>query len=147
MKHALAASIRASALVCLGFGAVAYASAASAACGDELLSHPASYQLEQGHGLSALLNQASADNPGNHAIVGMWSFKMTAGGNQVDFGYQQWHSDGTEFMNSGGRAPATQNFCLGVWRQVGAATDLNRLPALIPGPRRPRFTVHEGGRS
>lgn len=36
---------------------------------------------------------------------------------------------------------------LGVWRQVGAATDLNRLPALIPGPRRPRFTVHEGGRS
>ena len=48
----------------------------------------------------------------------MWSFKMAAQGGFTDFGYQQWHSDGTEFMNSGGRAPSTQNYCLGVWRQV-----------------------------
>jgi hypothetical protein len=52
-------------------------------------------------------------------IVGMWQFRMSAGGTTADFGFQQWHSDGTEVMNSGGRAPATENFCLGVWRQVG----------------------------
>ncbi len=40
----------------------------------------------------------------------------------IDFGYAQWHSDGTEFMNSGGRAPATQNFCLGVWKKTGPST-------------------------
>jgi hypothetical protein len=40
-------------------------------------------------------------------------------GTQIDFGYAQWHSDGTEFYNSGGFAPATQNYCLGVWLQTG----------------------------
>jgi hypothetical protein len=59
-------------------------------------------------------------------IVGMWNIQFVSQGNtahnppipdgaQIDFGYSQWHSDGTEFMNSGGHAPATQNFCLGVW--------------------------------
>src|SRR5580704_2977875 len=32
----------------------------------------------------------------------------------LQFGYAQFHSDGTEFYNSGGFAPATQNYCLGV---------------------------------
>jgi hypothetical protein len=57
---------------------------------------------------------------GNPAIVGMWNVSFQAGGNTIDFGYQVWHEDGTVFMNSGGRAPATQNFCLGVWAQTGA---------------------------
>ena len=44
----------------------------------------------------------------------------------VDFGYSQWHGDGTEILNSGGRAPATENFCLGVWGQTGfLAFELN----------------------
>jgi hypothetical protein len=29
----------------------------------------------------------------------------------IDAGFAQWHSDGTEIMNS--HAPATSNFCLG----------------------------------
>jgi len=58
-------------------------------------------------------------------IVGLWKVTMTAKGNQaipdgalIDEGYVQWHSDGTEIMNSN-RDPATSNFCLGVWKQVG----------------------------
>ena len=117
MSKRFRATIRASAAVLLGLGAMAYASSASAACGDSALAHAASWQSEQG----GLLHQASQDSPGNHSIVGMWSFRMTANGAQVDFGYQQWHSDGTELMNSGGRAPATENFCMGVWRQVAPA--------------------------
>ena len=59
-----------------------------------------------------------SDSP---AIVGMWSvlFTSTDGKTVVDFGYQQWHSDGTELMNSGGHDPATGNFCMGVWTQTG----------------------------
>ena len=40
----------------------------------------------------------------------------------IDFGYSQWHSDGTEILNSGGHEPATENFCLGVWGQTGFLT-------------------------
>lgn len=65
------------------------------------------------------------------SIVGMWSFKFISKGNlnagipdgaQLDFGYTQWHSDGTELLNSGGRAPATENFCMGTWVQTGRYT-------------------------
>jgi hypothetical protein len=40
-------------------------------------------------------------------------------GTEIDAGYSQWHSDGTEIMNSGGRSPITGDFCLGVWTRVG----------------------------
>jgi hypothetical protein len=67
------------------------------------------------------------------SIVGMWNITFTAQGNSahnppipdgamIDFGYSVWHSDGTEFLNSGMRAPATQNFCLGVWSRTGYNT-------------------------
>jgi hypothetical protein len=63
------------------------------------------------------------------SIVGMWNVEFLSKGNtthnppipdgaMLDFGYVQWHSDGTEFMNSGGHAPATQNYCLGVWQET-----------------------------
>jgi hypothetical protein len=59
-------------------------------------------------------------------IVGFWHVKFTSEGSkgipdgaEVDAGYAQWHSDGTEIMNSGGRAPDTGDFCLGVWQKVG----------------------------
>jgi hypothetical protein len=105
--------VRATTVVLVGIGAVTFASSASA-CSDNLLPHQASWQ----GGSGGLFHQASMDSPGNHSIVGMWSFKMTPTAGPGDFGYQQWHSDGTELMNSGGRAPATENFCMGVWRQV-----------------------------
>ncbi|MEP6511198.1 MAG: hypothetical protein ABJB02_06375 [Dokdonella sp.] len=67
---------------------------------------------------------------GRGAIVGMWLFTFTMdnnpgnvppipAGTQVDTGFQTWHADGTELMNSGGRAPATSAFCQGVWTQKG----------------------------
>jgi hypothetical protein len=36
----------------------------------------------------------------------------------IDSGYVQWHSDGTEIMNSG-RPPQNGDFCLGVWEKTG----------------------------
>ena len=61
-------------------------------------------------------------------IVGLWSFKMVAkdspgipDGTPIDAGFAQWHGDGTEIMNSS-RPPATSNFCLGTWEQVGHRT-------------------------
>jgi hypothetical protein len=67
------------------------------------------------------------------SIVGMWNITFASLGNTghnpsipdgatIDFGYSQWHSDGTEIMNSGGHSPATQNFCLGVWARTGFAS-------------------------
>lgn len=68
----------------------------------------------------------------NAAIVGMWHVKFTATavsngvpfgpGTEFDAGFQQWHSDGTEMLNSGGRPPATSSFCMGVWTQTGLRT-------------------------
>ncbi len=64
---------------------------------------------------------AAAQEP----IVGFWKVKLIAehsanvpDGTVVDQGYQQWHSDGTEMMNSS-RPPATSSFCLGVWEKTG----------------------------
>jgi hypothetical protein len=115
MVRSFRATVRASALAVCGLAAFTCASAAFAGCGDDSWNHPAGWQSGQSSG--SLFRQADLPAEGIHSIVGMWSFKQTAGGNLVDFGFQQWHSDGTEFMNSGGRAPATQNYCLGVWRQ------------------------------
>jgi hypothetical protein len=61
-------------------------------------------------------------NLGQGTIVGMWSVTLTANGGPFDWGYQVWHDDGTEIMNSGSRAPATENFCMGVWAQTGPFT-------------------------
>ena len=67
------------------------------------------------------------------SIVGMWRIQFTSLGNtahnpaipdgaQIDFGYTQWHSDGTELMNSGGHAANTGNFCMGTWVRSGYFT-------------------------
>jgi hypothetical protein len=72
---------------------------------------------------------------GPASIVGMWKLELVSKGNTthnppipdgalLDFGYSQWHVDGTEILNSGGRAPATENFCLGVWQKTGRTTYL-----------------------
>jgi hypothetical protein len=77
------------------------------------------------------LSRASGSTP--PSIVGMWNVQMISKGNVlnnpsipdgavIDFGYVQWHSDATEFYNSGGRAPSTQNYCMGVWVSTGTYT-------------------------
>jgi hypothetical protein len=92
---------------------VALAPSAWAGCGDSAIKQPAAWD---GKSDDNLFRRADY---GASSIVGMWDFKFIAGGATVDFGYVQWHSDGTELMNSGGRAPATENFCMGVWKQTG----------------------------
>jgi len=67
------------------------------------------------------------------SIVGMWSIQLLSQGNGshtpaipdgalLDWGFNQWHSDGTELLNSGGHAANTGNFCMGVWGQTGFLT-------------------------
>jgi hypothetical protein len=67
------------------------------------------------------------------SIVGMWSFQFISQGNttrnppiadgtQLNFGYTQLHSDGTEIFNAGARSPAQGNVCLGVWQKTGYST-------------------------
>jgi hypothetical protein len=99
----------------------ALAPAAFAGCGGAPI-EPASYLV--GSNDAQLIRTATVTpaNLGVNGIVGLWAVQFTVGGSQFDFGYAEWHSDGTEIMNSGGRAPATENFCLGVWRQSGPNT-------------------------
>jgi len=117
------------ALVSLILGAVA-----KAGCGD--ISKPgASLQPQawQGMGVgSASLLQVSENA---NAIVGFWQVTLTAQGNPgppdgtvIDKGFSQFHSDGTEILNSS-RAPVTQSFCLGVWKKVSPGHyKLNHFP-------------------
>jgi len=72
------------------------------------------------------------------SIVGMWQVQFVSKGNTshnpsipdgalIDFGYSQWHSDGTEIQNSAG-VPGG-GFCLGVWGQTGFLTfEVNHFP-------------------
>jgi hypothetical protein len=109
-------------LATVNLGAVllasAYAPAAMAGCGASAqpgLHHKAAFQTDSGDHNGLI--QLAAYN--GSSIVGLWSVSFMVGSTQIDFGYGEWHSDGTEFFNSGGLAPATQNYCLGVWKQVG----------------------------
>ena len=75
---------------------------------------------------------------GQASMTGMWSFQFISKGNSghtppipdnalIDFGFTQWHSDGTEIQNSAG-VPGG-GFCLGVWGQTGYLTfELNHFP-------------------
>lgn len=128
MSKTSRACVRASAAIAIGLGAVTYASSALA-CGDDALGHAASWQTGQANGLFHL---AQIDAGNIHSIVGLWSFKLTSGGQIVDFGLQQWHSDGTELLTSATRAPATGDFCMGVWKQVAPSRfHLNHYPLVV----------------
>jgi len=83
----------------------------------------------------------SADERGGMqtaSIVGMWQVQFISKGNTshkpsipdgalIDFGYIQWHRDGTEIQNSAG-VPGG-GFCMGVWGQTGFLTfERNHFP-------------------
>ena len=60
--------------------------------------------------------------------MGFWHVKFVSEGTTgipdgtvIDTGFSQWHTDGTEILNSS-RPPATSNFCLGVWEKTGRST-------------------------
>jgi hypothetical protein len=92
---------------------------------------PPSFEREARVGSGSLT--AASETEGSHGrIVGFWKVKFVSQGTPgipdgavIDNGFAQWHSDGTEIMNSS-RAPATQSFCLGVYEKSGPASyDLN----------------------
>lgn len=69
------------------------------------------------------------DDQGEPSIVGTWKEHWISEGSEgipdgteVDAGYAQWHSDGTEINVSGLRAPMTGDVCLGEWIKTGART-------------------------
>ena len=86
---------------------------ASAGCGGigQPLTSPSSWHSHVGN---AQLVPASLlmVSDGEAGIVGFWHVKFVSKGSEgipdgteIDAGYSQWHSDGTEIMNSGGRSP------------------------------------------
>jgi hypothetical protein len=81
--------------------------------------HPAAFMLTSDH------DRRDDDSDG---IVGLWHVTFVSRGSQyipdgtqVDSAYVQWHSDGTEIMNSS-RPPSTGSFCMGVWEKTGRNT-------------------------
>jgi hypothetical protein len=79
--------------------------------------------------LAALAIGDEAATPSGPSIVGTWKEHWISEGSEgipdgteVDAGYAQWHSDGTEINLSGLRAPLTGNVCLGEWIKTGACT-------------------------
>lgn len=82
---------------------------------------------------SNIANESNNAMNNTASPVGMWNIQFVSLGNAahnptipdgalIDFGYAQWHTDGTEIMNSGGHAANTGNFCLGVWARTGMFT-------------------------
>jgi hypothetical protein len=114
-----------------------FAPKVNAECGDlskfklNALLHPQSWQ-GMGFASASLLQVDSSVDP----IVGFWQVTLTAKGNNpgppdgvvIDKGFSQWHSDGTEILNSS-RPPVTQSFCLGVWKKLASGKyKLNHFP-------------------
>ena len=87
---------------------------------------------------AAATEKASDDSPTTASIVGLWKIQLISKGNTahnpsipdgalIDFGFTQWHSDGTEIQNSAG-VPGG-GFCLGTWVQTGfLGFELNHFP-------------------
>jgi hypothetical protein len=128
--------------VLVTFGLLIAASAlavnARAQCGASdgpMTSNTATALLLRSAPLKAATATASAQSSQSHQvapvgaeIVGFWHVKFISKGTTfipdgtvVDMGFSQWHSDGTEILNSS-RPPATSNFCLGVWEKTGPFT-------------------------
>jgi hypothetical protein len=126
--------------VLVTFGLLIAASAltvnARAQCGASdgpMTSNTATALLLRSAPLKAATATASAQSghevaPVGAEVVGFWHVKFVSKGTTfipdgtvVDMGFSQWHSDGTEILNSS-RPPATSNFCLGVWEKTGPFT-------------------------
>jgi hypothetical protein len=121
------------AVAAVGFATV-FASPASASCGTTSVASPSGAAASFGfrpasNSLKFVDDDDKNDNHGP-SIVGFWHVALVAQGNvpggvpdqtPIDDAYVQWHSDGTEIMNSS-RPPIISSFCLGVWTQTGPRT-------------------------
>jgi len=130
--------------------AMCFVSQASAQCGSVLSSNVESIQPQLLEG-QPQFQPVSFPVPGSHndQIVGFWRAKFISEGSSgipdgtlVDNPFVEWHSDGTEMMNST-RAPVTQSFCMGVWQKTGKSSyELNHFALSFDtsnnfvGPRR-----------
>ena len=127
--------------VSAGLFVTLFVSNAFAGCGDLNLQGPFEFATPSSDSrLEASAEPAKALSRGfdSASIVGLWKFKLVSKGNTghnpsipdgalIDFGYKQWHTDGTEIQNSAG-VPGG-GFCLGVWGQTGfLAFELNHFP-------------------
>ncbi len=126
-----------------GIFSAMFVSNAIAACGD-LSNLEGPFKLVdpqvEARAFAPRVEGASPDQRGGSgaSIVGMWKVQLISKGNTthnpsipdgalIDFGFTQWHSDGTEIQNSAG-VPGG-GFCLGVWGQTGfLAFELNHFP-------------------
>jgi hypothetical protein len=92
---------------------------------------PQSWRGEGSTGKLLYVSEREDHDNDDEDIVGFWSISLISEGNtgnpspfnppddaRIDHGFAQWHSDGTEIMNSN-RVPSTGSFCLGVWENVG----------------------------
>jgi hypothetical protein len=102
--------------------------AATSAAASRLLEKPVSLRFASY--TSSRLAAGQENKTEDVSIVGFWHVTFTSEGTTnppipdgavVDKGFSQWHSDGTEILNSS-RPPATSNFCLGVWEKTGRST-------------------------
>jgi hypothetical protein len=124
-----------------GIFATLFVSNAFASCGDlnlrgpfEFPEHTADVRVLA----AAATEKASDASLTTASIVGMWKIQLLSKGNTghspsipdgalLDFGFTQWHSDGTEIQNSAG-VPGG-GFCLGTWVQTGfLGFELNHFP-------------------
>jgi hypothetical protein len=99
---------------------------AHAGCGQY---RPASFNASSQHQFSSpyLLRASFPDEDEATTIVGTWKEHWISEGSggipdgtEIDAGYAQWHSDGTEINVSGLRSPLTGDVCLGEWKKTGA---------------------------
>ncbi len=118
-----------------------FVSKASAGCGD-IPKGPFEFPeaVSESRVVSASANAETALARGSSGVsmTGLWKFQFISKGNTthnpsipdgalIDFGFMQWHSDGTELINSGG-VPGG-GFCMGVWGQTGFLTyEINHFP-------------------
>lgn len=135
-----------SAALSAGIFAAMLVSRASAACGDWSNGQgaPGFAQLSEASVVATMRSvapgaEAEASRRAGPSIVGLWQVQLVSKGNTshnppipdgtlIDFGFSEWHRDGTEILNSGMRAPATGNFCLGVWKKIATESfELNHV--------------------
>jgi hypothetical protein len=80
---------------------------------------PAAATLARPGTAPALAAAQGNGSNGGGPIVGLWQNVMTASeGFVFDFGFQQFHADGTELMISGGVPPTIGNVCIGTWERA-----------------------------
>jgi hypothetical protein len=118
------ASAAAFAFVLLG---VCFVSRASAGCSflasDAEMIQP--LDAEEGRFIDASFAERGSES---QRIVGFWKASFVSEGSNgisdgtvVDSPFVEWHSDGTEIMNST-RTPVTGDFCMGIWHKTGKFT-------------------------